>query len=126
MVDVALEYGKQGHIMQWLQQGHLSLLCALLPSVPTDEHLTKILKGSGFALDRAAELTDFCRFRLVVPRPTLVDGLHYMNVYSTEKAQTYHLHLTFFSLHFASELLGLELEKLQKELVEMSKVYVAC
>lgn len=49
-----------------------------------------------------------------------------MNVYSTEKAQTYHLHLTFFSLHFASELLGLELEKLQKELVEMSKVYVAC
>lgn len=69
MVDVALEYGKQGHIMQWLQQGHLSLLCALLPSVPTDEHLTKILKGSGFAL--AAELTDFCRFCLVVPSPLL-------------------------------------------------------
>lgn len=126
MVDVALEYGKQGHVMQWLQQGHLGLLRTLLPSVATDAQLAKIIKGSAFALDRAADLSDFCGFRLVVPKAALTDGLHYLNVYPTDKSQTYHLHPTCFTPHIPSELVGVPLEKLLKDLIEMSKIYAAC
>ncbi|KZP14429.1 hypothetical protein FIBSPDRAFT_751853 [Athelia psychrophila] len=126
MVDVALEYGKPGHVMQWLQQGHLSLLRVLLPSVATDAHLAKIIQGSAFGLDRAADLADFCGFRLVVPRAALMDGVHYVNAYTTDKSQSYHLHPTFFTEHHPSELIGAPLEKLLTDLVEMSKIYAAC
>lgn len=127
MVDVALEYGKPGYAMQWLPQGHLGILRALLPSVATSAHLIKILNGSGFTLDRAAQLLDFAGFRLVVPTAALIDGVWYMNVYTTDKAQTSHLHPTFFSEHFVRELIGeLNLTKLLKDLVAMSKIYAAC
>lgn len=126
MVDVALEYGKPGHVVQWLKQGHLRLLRALLPSVPTDANLTKILNGTGFSLDRTAQLADFAGFRLVVPTAALADGLKYVNVYPTEKAQTSHLHPTFFSEHFASELIGARLAKLLADVDQMGKVYGPC
>ncbi|KZP14420.1 hypothetical protein FIBSPDRAFT_751783, partial [Athelia psychrophila] len=126
MVDVALEYSKGGHVMQWLAQGHLGLLRFLLPSVPTDEHLQRIMDRRGFALDRAAQLGDLAGFRLAVPSAAArADGVTYLNVYSTDKSQTYHLHPSMFRPHYATELIGNALPKLRNDLDEMSKVYAA-
>lgn len=124
MVDVALEYSKRGHVMQWLIQGHLALLRALLPSVPTDVQLQRIMDRPGFSLDRAAQLGDLAGFRLVVPSSAArADNIVYVNVYPTDKSQTYALHPTCFRNHSAEELIGKALAKLQDDVKEMSAIY---
>lgn len=125
-VDVALEYGKAGYVMQWLKQSHLAIVRDMLPSGVTDERYTLLMNGSGFSLDLAAQLGDLAGFRLLVPTSFLVDEKEWIVAYTTEKAQTAHLTPGAFRTHYASELVGGRMAKLIKDVAEMAELYAAC
>lgn len=77
-----------------------------------------------FSLDHTAQLGDFTEFHLVVLSSfAKANSLMYINVYPTDKSQTYHLYPTCFRQCYAAELIWKGLGKLQKNMNKMSSIY---
>jgi hypothetical protein len=129
-IDVGLEVYLPGHVLQWLEDAHLTLLNFGLPKQGRDHpNALFSLKSDQrkFSTDRVAQLKEFAGFRCMPGLVGRADGVAYLNVYTTDKEPTYQLHRGSFRVHRASELLPMSGgDKLLKEVSEMGTVFGQC
>ncbi|KDQ49882.1 hypothetical protein JAAARDRAFT_142807, partial [Jaapia argillacea MUCL 33604] len=124
-IDVGLEVSCQDHVVQWLETAHHQLLSACLPSC-TMNAVDKLVNGSRFDVDRVALLRDFAGFRVEVKSAGDLDGVVYVQAYTTDKCATYQLHQGAFTRHRPSDLFPDKVEALLKHVLTISQVYGVC
>lgn len=125
VIDIGLEVHYDGHIVQWLRSSHTRLLQYALPSQPENilAAIAQGERGKHFFLDRAAQLNDLAGFRLDPHTYGDLDGVEYINVYTTDKSVTYQLHDGLWRRRDCRDLShGREINKLVEELDKMSAV----
>lgn len=120
-VDLGLEVYHPGHALFWITSGHSRLLKFCLPSL-SDVAIDRLRNSSRFLLDRAMQLTDLSGFRLEPGSKGDDDNVRYMNVYSTEKIQTYQLHQGIWRRHWPNELFPKVIDELLDVINEKSLV----
>ena len=125
-VDVGLEIAKPGSVLQWLEAGHRGLVAACLPSL-TEAQVNRIKRPSQrFQVDAAATLYDLAGFRFDTRSNGRLDQVKYMNVYTTDKTVTYQLHDGLFRRRGCEDLLPTKIERLLKDLGDISRTFGAC
>lgn len=110
LIDVAVEVHQPNHVIQWITDRHYKILRLVLPSAPADRVITHADNAS-FTRDYSAQLYNLGGFRDTLKALGAADGVHHINVYTTDKEQHYQLHRGYYRKHFPSELLDRDLMK---------------
>ena len=126
MVDVGLEIHDPGRVVQWSKSAHRAILTYLLPSLDPDQARKLHKSTKAFHLDNVAHLDDFAGFRCEPETRGHADQVEYINVYTTDKCPTYQLHSGIWRRRSCQDLLPKDLDRLLKDLNNMSKTYKAC
>lgn len=124
-IDAALEVHSPGMVWHWLETARPELIKTALPSVPA-ERAAAAANSTKVYVDHCAQLYDLAGFRLETPAIGKLDKIKYINVYTTDKTSSYALHKNCFCRHRASELLPKGMERLLKDVEDMSRVFGQC
>ena len=124
-IDIGVEISHPGHVVQWLTSAHPRLLTHSLPSIPQVE-AERIASLATFNEDLSGHLSDLGGFRVVPGHRGEQDRVVYINAYTTDKAVTYQLHKGIFSAHRPKELFPGGIEKLCKNVDEMTSTFATC
>ncbi len=125
LVDVGLEVYDPGRVVQWSKSAHSAILKYVLPSLDS-EQVHKLQNRKTFHLDNVAQLDDFAGFRCEPGQWGTQNGVEYINVYTTDKCPSYHLHAGIWRRRTCRDLLPEALEKLLEDMVKMSMTYKSC
>lgn len=124
-VDIGMEVCCPGKVLQWAEDGHGLLAEYLLPHL--DRSGIRGLMGSkAWSRDTSALLYDFAGFRVAPGSRGTLDGVHYINVYTTDKEPTYQLHSGSFRKHKYLDILPDAMPNLLHDVVELATVYRNC
>ena len=124
-IDIGLEVRIEGKVMQWLERAHREVVEYCLPNL-NQLGVTKLLGSQKFKTDISALLYDLAGFRAEVHGPGKMDGICYLNVYTTDKSPTYQLHYGAFRRHKAADLLPDKIGHLIKDTDKLGELYDMC
>jgi hypothetical protein len=125
-VDVTLEVCHKGHVLQFLTKAHRRVLKFLLPNA-SEGMIEDILKSSAqYHCDLSAQLADIGGFRSLPGSRGKADGVHYINVYTTDKCGTvtYQLHEGLFRRRKPWNLFPSYIGRLVKDLKKMMEIFL--
>ncbi|KIP01488.1 hypothetical protein PHLGIDRAFT_80512 [Phlebiopsis gigantea 11061_1 CR5-6] len=124
-VDIGLEIQCPGHIVQWLEDAHTTILHYALPQ-HNQREIRSILRSPKFHVDTAALLYDLAGFRTEVTPKHEGDSIVYLNVYTTDKSVTYQLHTGAFRRHKAEDTLPSTIGRLIQDMETLGEVWDTC
>ncbi|EED77074.1 predicted protein, partial [Postia placenta Mad-698-R] len=125
-VDVAVEISIAGFNVAWLTVAHSRILAYALPDVHPD-HLTAISRNkSKFTSDVVAHLDGVAGCRVDPGRYCGSDGVSYINVYTTDKSNTYQQWLGSFARIRTAALLPKGIKALLRSMSIMGEAFAAC
>lgn len=124
-IDIGLEVMVEGHVVQWLTDGHEELLQYMMPSAP-QQRIQTLLRSQRFHKDISTLLYDLSGFRVEVPSLGAEDHVCYLNVYTTDKSPTYQLHKGSFSRHRSTDLFPSRISLLLNDVKHLGKLYDIC
>lgn len=133
-IDVGIEVYSPGKVLQWLNSSHEALLRFALPEASAqaeqdarwDEMLTRAVQGSNMKEDTSAQIYELQGFRLMTRQVGALDETIYVNVYTTDKTNTYQLHQGMYRRHWPSDLLPESMPNTLKDIVSIGNVFSAC
>lgn len=125
-VDVAVEINTINHNLVWLTLGHARLLEYALPGV-TPPQIQRLMNSmTRFHKDSAAHLSAIAGFRASPGRNGGADAVSYINVYTTDKTNTYQQWRGVFKRHDCRELMPKNIPKLRSDFVDISAIFDKC
>lgn len=133
-IDVGIEVYSPGKVLQWHNSSHEALLRFVLPEASAqaeqdarwDEMLTRAVHGSNMKKDTSAQIYELQGFRLTTRQVGALDDTIYLNVYTTDKANTYQLHKGMYRHHWPSDLLPDNMPNTLKDVKSIGNVFSAC
>ena len=124
-IDVGLEISAPNAVLQWLEEGHGTVMEYILPSV-TAERVHRCVRGSTFFVDVAASIYPLAGFRAAVPSIGRDDAVCYVQAYTTDKSPTYQLHKGAFRRHWPTDILPDKVAALLRDIGDLADVWRAC
>ncbi|EIW73780.1 hypothetical protein CONPUDRAFT_68403 [Coniophora puteana RWD-64-598 SS2] len=124
-IDVAMEFGRRGHVVTWASRSHAEILLAICPGLRR-EHVERRMKSKQYHLDRLSHLLEVAGFRAEMEFWGRKEVL-WAQCYTTDKAASAQLHNGIFKTRWPSELLKeSELDRLLRDMVKMSEMLAIC
>ena len=122
-IDLGLELSLPGHVLQWDRTAHAAILAAATGTL-SERQAEAHTRQRRFYVDMSSHFYRLAGFRYQPAEP--INGIHYFNVYHTEKSATYTLHKGLFREYKASSLLPGSLDSFIESVDKISGQFHQC
>lgn len=126
VIDVAVEISTVGHNLAWLTLGHARILEYALPGVTMDQIEGILHSTTKYTLDPVAHMAAIAGFRAHPGRNRGTDRVSYVNVYTTDKCNTYQQWPGSFKRQATSAVLPKNMPTLLSHVSRIGDVFAAC